>query len=935
MPPDLDPTPQLPLHGATLDEAMRANPILGNMSDTLRQAFRGALDHPVEVRAAKGEDPPLVTSAGAPPGPLPSAGQPALVLLGAHAIAEVRWTAWPYRVRGTLFFADTLFTDMANLTAAQMSHVGTYWVARQADLDALLAGPYGAEAREALAAMRRGFLLAASPVLDITLNADRMVFGAKMTTRSFSAGDVLVDHHDRRDTLYVVGTRGKVQVERRDRHGNDLMPFSLGFGGLFATTSPDHDVPYTQRVVAEEDGEVLVLASEPLRELLTGGRLSKEVARLLNAHAFVAFHADQVVSALAADPLFCGIDPSLLQNAIQGASQVSWPAGLPAPSPIGDLAGLSVVVDGEVCSYRLISPGDSVALTNFGPVFETLATYGPGRVFGQRTLALDMSVARHWQARVASHVVFVPRTRLDDTLGNDPAWADNLAAFHGMLRISAQLSAIKHGEARPRPAMILASRYDGAPWTRGLSALVLGALGVAHQQFDERSVLVELVRAHSASDPPVVRGSDQPVGWMRVPVSPRPADIGATLAGLVATLGSQGVSNLVIAVGPGLPDAQVLSPLVDRVAFFNVTGRHEPAPPEPLGAHVVFAWFLDDGADEDAPPYPPATTRLSIDLGRVEEWAASHPAPEVPADDRAWAAAGVGDAARQLGRIARTLTHRRVGLALSGGEAWGFAHYALIGAMEYLGIPVDMISGASSGAVLGAFYATGGMAGLRELLSMRGRLQAISAVSSFTSVPLEAYLDRKLDHARLERLLVPLVPVTTNLQMSSPEPVLTGSVAHACRLSGSFVPVYPPTPERRATYVDGAFSANLPADVLQTEGMRFVVASNAMSPASDQEPHPPALPGVVGRVLSDLNPIRRVASLYSGVLTLAYASGSASARSATRTFQAARTDASMFDIVDTPKIIHQAMCQPTLWQTMAGVQAHWELLCRPRLPVRT
>ena len=49
----------------------------------------------------------------------------------------------------------------------------------------------------------------------------------------------------------------------------------------------------------------------------------------------------------------------------------------------------------------------------------------------------------------------------------------------------------------------------------------------------------------------------------------------------------------------------------------------------------------------------------------------------------------------------------RIGLVLSGGGARGFAHVGVIKVLEENHIPVDYISGASMGALVGALYATG------------------------------------------------------------------------------------------------------------------------------------------------------------------------------------------------------------------------------------
>ena len=49
----------------------------------------------------------------------------------------------------------------------------------------------------------------------------------------------------------------------------------------------------------------------------------------------------------------------------------------------------------------------------------------------------------------------------------------------------------------------------------------------------------------------------------------------------------------------------------------------------------------------------------------------------------------------------------QVGLALSGGAARGIAHLGVLKALDEIGIKINIISGVSSGAIAGVFYAAG------------------------------------------------------------------------------------------------------------------------------------------------------------------------------------------------------------------------------------
>ncbi len=51
----------------------------------------------------------------------------------------------------------------------------------------------------------------------------------------------------------------------------------------------------------------------------------------------------------------------------------------------------------------------------------------------------------------------------------------------------------------------------------------------------------------------------------------------------------------------------------------------------------------------------------------------------------------------------------RVGIALGSGAARGWAHIGVLRALDRAGIQIDVVSGCSAGAVIGAFYAAGAL----------------------------------------------------------------------------------------------------------------------------------------------------------------------------------------------------------------------------------
>ena len=55
----------------------------------------------------------------------------------------------------------------------------------------------------------------------------------------------------------------------------------------------------------------------------------------------------------------------------------------------------------------------------------------------------------------------------------------------------------------------------------------------------------------------------------------------------------------------------------------------------------------------------------------------------------------------------QAVTRLRIGLALSGGGARGFAHIGVLKALDDAGIPIDYIAGSSMGSIIGGLYAAG------------------------------------------------------------------------------------------------------------------------------------------------------------------------------------------------------------------------------------
>jgi NTE family protein len=172
--------------------------------------------------------------------------------------------------------------------------------------------------------------------------------------------------------------------------------------------------------------------------------------------------------------------------------------------------------------------------------------------------------------------------------------------------------------------------------------------------------------------------------------------------------------------------------------------------------------------------------------------------------------------------------HKRVGLALSGGVARGPAHVGALLALERAGIPIDVVSGTSAGALVGALYCAGiAPARMVELITHFGWRQIARLVfprQGFVSFDkLEQWLARMLGDPTFQSLQKPLAVVATDLESGEPVTLCSGPVARAvhasCAVPGFVVPVR----WNDQTLCDGGASCNLPTAQARALGADFII----------------------------------------------------------------------------------------------------------------
>jgi len=185
-------------------------------------------------------------------------------------------------------------------------------------------------------------------------------------------------------------------------------------------------------------------------------------------------------------------------------------------------------------------------------------------------------------------------------------------------------------------------------------------------------------------------------------------------------------------------------------------------------------------------------------------------------------------------RLAREVSGRLVGLALSSGAAKGFAHIGVIQVLEENGIEVDVIAGASMGAYVGSLWAYGCNGTELERLAreMEGRWPLWSLIDPvfpprqgfLRGFAVKKRLMRTLGHARFGDLRCPLRIVAGNLATLERVVFSSGEVAAAVHASSAVPGICVPVTIDGETYIDGGIVDPLPVDVLREMGVSRVIA---------------------------------------------------------------------------------------------------------------
>ena len=184
----------------------------------------------------------------------------------------------------------------------------------------------------------------------------------------------------------------------------------------------------------------------------------------------------------------------------------------------------------------------------------------------------------------------------------------------------------------------------------------------------------------------------------------------------------------------------------------------------------------------------------------------------------------------------------RIGLALGGGAARGFAHVGVIQVLEEAGLHPHYVAGTSAGSLVAALYASGKssqelrrVADTMEEAEITDWMMPILNRGALRGEALARYVNAQVGGKSIEQMKIPLAIVATDLRNGEAVAFRRGNTGSAVRASSAVPAVFQPVRIGDREYVDGGLVAPVPVKQAREMGANFVIAVDI---SSDPEGNP-------------------------------------------------------------------------------------------------
>jgi NTE family protein len=179
----------------------------------------------------------------------------------------------------------------------------------------------------------------------------------------------------------------------------------------------------------------------------------------------------------------------------------------------------------------------------------------------------------------------------------------------------------------------------------------------------------------------------------------------------------------------------------------------------------------------------------------------------------------------------------RVGLALGGGAARGFAHVGVIQVLEENGIRPTLVAGTSAGSLVAALYAAGRNG---QQLQTAAMLMDEAAFADWTlpifsrgvlrGEALARYVNAQVGNRLIENMALPLGIVATDLNTGQGVLFRRGDTGTAVRASSAVPALFLPVKIGSQEFVDGGLVSPVPVRYARQMGAELVIAVDISFP---------------------------------------------------------------------------------------------------------
>lgn len=169
----------------------------------------------------------------------------------------------------------------------------------------------------------------------------------------------------------------------------------------------------------------------------------------------------------------------------------------------------------------------------------------------------------------------------------------------------------------------------------------------------------------------------------------------------------------------------------------------------------------------------------------------------------------------------------KIGLALGGGGARGFAHLGALKAFEEYGLKFDYVCGTSIGSIVGAFYCAGfsydKMFNIAKNINLKDlRTNKIMFLPSKTD-GIENMMIENLGDINIEDLKIPFSAVAVDIKTTDEICITRGSLAKAVAGSCCVPGIFQPVVFGDMLLCDGGLKNTLPADIPKLFDCDYVI----------------------------------------------------------------------------------------------------------------